>query len=396
MGLDVKTLYLNNVAVLFLSTATSGYLWRQYRDNTWLLWWSAGTALSGLGLLLLVVFGPSPPVAVGGPSVVLFVGGYIIGWEGIRLFNGRSPARARVAGLTLMFALILAAAIALGADLAQRASLPAAGLAICAAFSAREVARGWKDDLRRSRIGMAAIFAVMAAVLGVRSVLPWIEPASAAAESFYDPLHGMTSLVNSIGIICLSIGFIIIANERTSGRHRELALTDQLTELPTRRFFLEQAGRLGRKAQHSGVPLCVLMIDLDSFSQVNEEFGHAGGDEALMAFARLLRSLMRAADLVARYGGEEFCAVLVDADVAEGTRIAESIRARIAALPINLKGQRHRLTVSIGVANLRGDDVAAALQKADEALYQAKAQGRNQVVARQNDQHAQRFVKSAA
>lgn len=396
MGLDVKTLYLINVAVLFMSAAAAGYLWRQYRDNAWLLWWSTGTALSGAALLLIGIIGPRPPVAVGAPSVVLFVGGYVLCWEGLRLFNDRPPAKARAAAVILTFALVFAAAVVADADLAIRASLVAAALAICAVLSAYEVARGWNDELRRGRLALAAIFAVMATVLALRSLLAWIEPGSSLAAAYYDPLQGVTALVNSIGIVCISIGLIMMANERTSGRHRQLALTDDLTGLPNRRCFIEQAERLGRRTQQSRAPVCVLMMDLDNFSQVNEQFGHAGGDEALMAFASLLRSQMRVDDLVARYGGEEFCALLLGAKVAEGTRIAESIRERVAATPINLRGQPHRLTVSIGVAALCRNDVPAALQRADEALYQAKAQGRNKVVGRPDEEFAQRFVKTAA
>jgi two-component system cell cycle response regulator len=123
------------------------------------------------------------------------------------------------------------------------------------------------------------------------------------------------------------------------------------------------------------------MLDLDHFSQLNECFGHAGGDEALVFFAILLRQVMRDDDFVARYGGEEFCAFLSDVEGKAAVRIAERIRSQLAAEPLDIRGRPHRLTVSIGVASVRNGNIGRALQRADEALYVAKAEGRNRVVS---------------
>ena len=137
-------------------------------------------------------------------------------------------------------------------------------------------------------------------------------------------------LVTSIGIVCINIGLMMMATERLSTRYRKGALTDELTELPNRRHFLEQADRLSRQAKRDRANACLLMMDLDHFSAVNQRFGHGGGDQALVAFARLLREQVAPTDIVARYGGEEFCAFLVGAAVSEGTRIAERLRTTVA------------------------------------------------------------------
>ena len=131
-------------------------------------------------------------------------------------------------------------------------------------------------------------------------------------------------------------------------------------------------------------PACVVMMDLDFFSSVNERFGHAGGDQALLAFANLLRNAVRPGDLVARYGGEEFSAILAGVDVREGGRIAERVRSALAGLPIDVRRKVLRITVSLRVAHLQSGDLRTAIQKADEALYQAKALGRDQVAVAPN------------
>jgi diguanylate cyclase (GGDEF)-like protein len=155
-----------------------------------------------------------------------------------------------------------------------------------------------------------------------------------------------------------------------------LAETDDLTGLPNRRCFLTQAERVLRR-HGKDLAARVLMMDLDGFSKVNERFGHAGGDEALAWFASLLRRKVTGNDLVARYGGEEFCALLHGADRAQALTIAEAIRASLAADPVPIQGQRYRVTVSIGIASLHGADIVVALQRADQAMYLAKAAGRN-------------------
>jgi diguanylate cyclase (GGDEF)-like protein len=381
MGLDVKTLYLINVAVLTLSSIATWYFWFQYRDNLWLLRWSLATAISAVALLALGIFGPVPPVFIGAPAAVALVAGYALAWESMRLLNGRSAASLRVVWLIVVFAATFGVAVWRGASFSERAALTSAGLAVFAALSAWELWRGRIDDLGRSRHALASLFAVMAALLTARSGLTWLSAAATPATDYYDPLRGLVPLVNSIAVVCLSIGLMIIANERMSGRHRKLALTDELTGLPNRRFFLEQAERLSHRAGRDRVSACIMMMDLDHFSQVNERFGHAGGDAALVAVARLLRGHMRPTDIVARYGGEEFCALVDKSDLKMARQIAEKLRATVAAQPVDVRGKPYSITISIGIAELGGKELAAALRQADEALYLAKARGRNQVVA---------------
>jgi diguanylate cyclase (GGDEF)-like protein len=332
-------------------------------------------------MLLLGLFGPTPPVAVGFPAVVLLFTGYAVIWQCMRLFNGRPRSLLSLLGVVVAFAAVIAVVITQGATVGQRANLLSVALAMAAALSAYEVSRNRDAEFVGARLGMTALFGLMAISLSARALLSWLQPASATADAFYDPLHGASSLVNSVSVICLSIGLIMMAHERTSGRHRKLALTDELTGLPNRRLFLTQAERLARRAARNGKPACLLMMDLDHFAQVNERFGHAGGDEALALFAARLRRLVRSDDLVARYGGEEFCALLAGASRDEALAVAHEICAGLAARSITIQGKPHRLTVSIGVSEVRRNDIDAALQEADEALYRAKAAGRNRVAA---------------
>jgi diguanylate cyclase (GGDEF)-like protein len=380
MGVDVKTLFLINVAVLLVSAAVSYYFWRQHRDNVGLLWWAFGTGICTPGILMLGIAGPQPPIPIGLTSASLIIGGFATCWQSIRRFNGRPVATSHVALIVLVFVSAIAVAAYRGAPISQRVALLFLGLSFCAGLGCWEVSRGYKQEPLNSRLLMAAILAVLAAILTLRAGLTAFQPESLTTQTYYDPLHGIASMVVSISIFCLTFAMMMMANERVSTQYQQRALTDELTGLPNRRSFLEQAGRFGKRPGRNSAPASILMMDLDHFAQVNERLGHAGGDQALVRFAGLLRDHVRPTDIVARHGGEEFCAVLIGLHVPEAARVAERLRATVATQAFDVRGGGHRITVSIGVAAFQDGDLQASLRSADEALYRAKANGRNQVV----------------
>ncbi|MHB8529128.1 MAG: PleD family two-component system response regulator [Caulobacteraceae bacterium] len=164
----------------------------------------------------------------------------------------------------------------------------------------------------------------------------------------------------------------------------ELAVTDPLTGLHNRRYMTGQLGALVERAKLGGEPVAALMIDLDRFKQINDSFGHDVGDEVLREFAVRLASNVRAIDLPCRYGGEEFTVVMPDTALADAHRIAERIRLHVAGSPFHLARELLTVTISIGVAVTAGeaDSAEALLKRADAAVYEAKAAGRNVVIAK--------------
>ncbi|MBB4312714.1 sensor domain-containing diguanylate cyclase [Roseospira marina] len=181
-------------------------------------------------------------------------------------------------------------------------------------------------------------------------------------------------------------GLVLEASERKA-RELELgqaALTDTLTGLPNRRAFQKHASRA---VTDRSADTAVLMVDIDHFKQINDSLGHAAGDEALRALARMLRAALRDTDLVARMGGEEF-AILLAENVAEAYDVAERIRQAVASTIMrvtDLSGQPQdlSLTVSLGLAAQHPTDgqetLDVLLSRADRALYSAKRAGRNRV-----------------
>jgi diguanylate cyclase (GGDEF)-like protein len=164
------------------------------------------------------------------------------------------------------------------------------------------------------------------------------------------------------------------------------AKLDGLTEIPNRGSFEESFQKEWQRALRSKSPLSVAMLDIDFFKQYNDNYGHQLGDVALQKVASTLRSVLkRPADLVARYGGEEFVLLLPETPSAAALNLAEQIRCAVHELYIAhaYSGIAQNLTVSVGVASMPGETEQSAeelLTRADQNLYQAKQQGRNQVV----------------
>ncbi|MGZ2483011.1 two-component system cell cycle response regulator [Rhizobium pisi] len=165
----------------------------------------------------------------------------------------------------------------------------------------------------------------------------------------------------------------------------ELAVTDPLTGLYNRRYLDNHLNVLFNRSMARGRPLSVLITDIDRFKQVNDTYGHDGGDEVLREFANRVRSTIRGADLACRYGGEEFVVVMPDTSPEVAATVAERLRAAVESTSFALKhlGQALSVTASFGIASriasvLTPDQL---MKQADLALYEAKNTGRNRVVA---------------
>ncbi len=163
---------------------------------------------------------------------------------------------------------------------------------------------------------------------------------------------------------------------------REQASTDALTGLPNRRHFLRRLeDELERVRRRTTREACVLMLDLDHFKRINDQYGHAAGDSLLRHFANLLRQELRATDTAGRIGGEEFAVILPGSGLQAALGFAERVCGKLADHPMSLGRHAVSITVSIGVTSILDDDLSAdaVLSRADQALYQAKDGGRNRV-----------------
>ncbi|MBN2978052.1 hypothetical protein BFW88_28460 [Pseudomonas fluorescens] len=163
---------------------------------------------------------------------------------------------------------------------------------------------------------------------------------------------------------------------------RQKALIDPLTGLPNRAAWSERLDQEVNAWHQRGNSLSLAMLDLDHFKRINDGYGHLAGDKVLKIIANVLSKRLRPTDFIARFGGEEFVLLMPDSPLADALAVGEVLRNAIEACPFHFKGEPVTITVSMGVAQLQsGERSELALKRADEALYRAKAAGRNQVQA---------------
>ncbi len=160
----------------------------------------------------------------------------------------------------------------------------------------------------------------------------------------------------------------------------ELVRTDQLTGLANYRYFCQALEQEMERTQRSGQPTSLIMLDIDHFKKVNDQWGHEVGNQALVHIAQLMLQTVRRLDIPCRYGGEEFAVILPNTELAAGIPVAERLRRTIAKTPLLVAEKKLELTASLGIGSyLLGEQVSLdeLVQRADQYLYQAKEEGRN-------------------
>jgi len=161
----------------------------------------------------------------------------------------------------------------------------------------------------------------------------------------------------------------------------ELAQKDELTGLKNRRAFFEQGTRIIEQSKRFRHPISVIMMDIDHFKMINDDYGHSIGDKVLRAVAEPLQRVVREIDIVARMGGEEFAIILPETGLEEASNLAERLRSEIEDLVVTNDGHQIKITASFGVVACKDGDgnIEVLLTDADNALYVAKKNGRNQI-----------------
>lgn len=348
-------------------------VWRFNRDIPGLRAWTQAYAL---GFVFCVGF-LWRPQAPGVLSVILAQGGILLMayqcMRGCQAFVGR-PGKAQPAVWALMAVWLMAAVYhtVVQPDLRIRLFLASVGPGVFFLLGAHAMwthARGYPARL------------LFAGVCGVHGLFLLIRPVLFKVGVNHIEVISVVVLVESIVALNI-IGFCILmlVNEHVTTALRRLAETDSLTGAFNHRTFLGFLGKvMGVEARLNRCPP-VLLIDLDHFKQVNDTWGHQVGDEVLRHFVTVAGACLRQGDVLGRLGGEEFAVFLPLASEAEAVQVAERLRSQVATQPLQTSRGAIALSVSIGVAQgTPGESAEAVLVRADQAMYRAKAAGRNLV-----------------
>lgn len=199
----------------------------------------------------------------------------------------------------------------------------------------------------------------------------------------YQGSQALYLLINLLALVSIAMGLIVLSQDRLRADLENIAAQDSLTGVQSRRLILQLMDKLLASVGRQGMPLAVLMVDIDHFKQVNDQYGHRAGDEVLVAVVRTLERNIRKDAFIGRYGGEEFLLLLPDTDVQQLQLIAERLRQMVSRSSYDYRGQLIKVTVSIGAMVVNKDNVSVhddPLLLADRALYAAKKQGRDRVI----------------
>ncbi|WP_165665746.1 GGDEF domain-containing protein [Metapseudomonas otitidis] len=376
MDLHIPTLVLVDVYILALLGILAGRAWRRGTPEPTLGYLSLTLLLGAFCTVLGSLRG------LGIDWVPIIIGNLLLqlscaaSWTSMRVFAGRPIHFAGFLAGPLLW-LALCAVPAFYASLPARIMLSCVLMITYTALAAFELWRA-RRSLQVSIAPAMALYLMHVATYGVRLVVDRGEPFQQLANGQASPFFAI--LVFETLLYAIGVAFVTLAmvRERAELQYKHAAYSDPLTGVGNRRAFMDSGQALLERCARRGEGVMLLLCDLDNFKRLNDSFGHASGDAALVGFTRIAAARMRRHDVFGRIGGEEFACLLADADGATAMRVAERIRHEFAESCPEAPGP---LSVSIGVAGSgeAGYDLSRLLSLADKALYRAKAQGRNRV-----------------
>lgn len=238
----------------------------------------------------------------------------------------------------------------------------------------------YRERTRPSEWAAAIFCALFATAQALSAWLAFMQGPvrDAAQHSIY--MH-FTFLTLPSGYMAMSMFIILMMASDISAKMKRLAVHDQLTGLLNRRGFNEYGEKAFSAARRSGLPLSVIMTDIDRFKYINDKFGHAAGDNALAHFAELMAENRRREDVIARVGGEEFALLLPGTELRDALAMADMLCKKVGSTPMDTTSVGLPMTSSFGVATISRKDTSLddMVRRADRALYRSKRAGRNQV-----------------
>ena len=246
-------------------------------------------------------------------------------------------------------------------------------------FVVFELWRGRGDEVWRWPIMVLLLAHAAAIPIHIPLAGAWTHP----DPSDPSDLDLLTFAVFEGAFVCICAAYLFggLAKDRIAARYRRASLTDPLTGIANRRAFFQRGERLLTRARFAREPTALILFDLDRFKSINDRYGHITGDEVLISFCQLATSHLRPNDLFGRIGGEEFASLVPNVGRHDALWLAERVRKAFEATYHTTGQYALRSTVSVGVAisDDERSDLNALLNAADQALYQAKALGRNRV-----------------
>ncbi|MCA6119870.1 GGDEF domain-containing protein [Bradyrhizobium sp. WSM 1738] len=379
--LYVPTIYVLMLSVMVLLGALTFFAWLQNRAVRALAWWSGAVRVMAAALGLLCLRGTIPDVYSVDIAYVVLFSACALMLEDARCFEGKRPSPAVL--LAGALAWIAACQIPPLYDSATaRMIMVSAAVGSYSIGCAYVLWRGRAEPLL-SRWPLIVLTALGGGLFLVRIPLALASPLAEAPITSFDALRSfwfaIVSTFTLLYFIAINYLFLALTKERSELAHKRASMTDALTGLANRRAFMEFAEQ--RLSAPASGTVAFLLFDLDYFKAINDSHGHSMGDRVLRLFAHTLSANLPRDSIAGRLGGEEFAAIVSGPDQQATIAAAERVRGSFAAAARIVDGVPIAATVSIGLAHAhdRPADIEALCERADKALYQAKALGRNRI-----------------
>ncbi len=385
MLLDLRTIYFIVAVSCIVLSALQFAAYATGRFERWPLWWGASNLLVGIGSFLVALRNFVPYYISIDAGNVLTIVGYMLMFFAVRAFAGHPIDRRHSWIVIVCGSLPVALFISDPAAVSERLLYVSVICCLCDLTIVREAAGIARREKLYSAALLCGLYVATAAIFAVRSFLAATGNIGGPDPFGASVVHSWMAVSAVAFIILRSMAMVLMAAERSRNQLIELAHRDPLTGA------LNRSGIAQRVPQLAGHPLSLLIIDVDNFKQLNDRHGHAAGDEVLRLFSTVAKGILRPGDLLARQGGDEFLAVLENVDREEAVEIANRVRLSFAAAVMQMPDLAIFPTLSIGVSVRTPEigDFERLVQKADEALYRSKREGRNRVeVSGENQQAA--------
>ncbi|CAH0253873.1 putative diguanylate cyclase YdaM [Massilia sp. Bi118] len=371
--IDIQTFMLalgvGNIAFALLM---AGYM-RGADNSPALCYWMWGRLSIGLAQLCWWAAPQFELRLVEAVSACAWLGGVALEVGANCLFFGFTRWRKSLYLFTLPGWVAVCYAVATGASRLQLTELISFIIALYVFGAAVVLLRPRKAPLLQRLIGVNNILFALA-------IWAWLGFEGGSPGTATAPVIGLAYLASYLLMIVNGFGFLLLCKQKDDELMRRLATIDGLTGMLNRRAFFERADGARQLALRLRKPIALLMLDIDHFKQLNDSYGHASGDDALKVFADTARGVLREHDLIGRLGGEEFALVLPATRLEGALEAAERLRLAVLGVPVFGGAPGYRMTVSIGAVTIEaGEELTAALARADHALYAAKTGGRNRV-----------------
>ncbi|MDO8533401.1 MAG: GGDEF domain-containing protein [Xanthobacteraceae bacterium] len=380
MDLDVKTMFVVTISVTSILGLLLIFAWYQQRKIQALAWWGCAHLIASVAVWMIGARGTFSDLwSIDIANSLLFVSSGMI-WTGARLFDGNRVSLVGVFGGAAAW--LMAGQITGFMDTPDGPVIFSSMIIACYTFgTAIEFWRGRGDQLM-SRLPLIVMLSMHGILYLVRIPLTLAMPNSANGPVFSAAWFGVIGLESLLYMIATAFILLAMAKERSELEHKTAAMIDPLTGIANRRAFLDAAARRMKQRTREPQPVSALLFDLDRFKDINDQYGHPVGDRVLQIFTDTAASELRSSDLLGRLGGEEFAAILFGAEAGSAAATAERVRSAFVEANAVLDGYEVGTSVSVGVASVPADEVTGIeelLTRADEALYVAKARGRNRV-----------------